>query len=154
MKLKTTTKQELEEAAKNSHSKTDLLSKYGLPPYGGNYRTLDRKLKAWNVDISHFNPYKNYKPPAGHNKRELSDILVENSTYSSTHALKLRLIKEGILEDKCSECGIEKWNGKDISLHLDHINGINDDNRISNLRLLCPNCHSQTPTYAGKNKQR
>ena len=67
--------------------------------------------------------------------------------------LKERLVKEGILEYKCAECGISKWNNKPLSLHLDHINGINNDHRIENLRFLCPNCHSQTDTYAGKNRK-
>jgi hypothetical protein len=76
--------------------------------------------------------------------------LVENSTYNRT-SLKARLIKNGTLKNVCSNCGISQWNGKEISLHLEHINGINNDNRIENLCLLCPNCHSQTDTYAGKN---
>ena len=68
--------------------------------------------------------------------------------------LKERLVKEKYLEYKCAECGITEWNGKPLSLHLDHINGINNDHRIENLRFLCPNCHSQTNTYAGKNKKK
>ena len=67
--------------------------------------------------------------------------------------MKRRLIKEGILKDKCYECGISEWRGKKLSLHLDHINGDNTDNRLKNLRVLCPNCHSITETYCGKNSQ-
>ena len=87
-------------------------------------------------------------------KIDIKNILVENSTYSSTNSLKRRLLREGLLINKCYEqdCGISNWKEKHLSLHLDHINGKNDDNRIENLRLLCPNCHSQTDTYAGKNK--
>ena len=66
--------------------------------------------------------------------------------------MKARLIKEGYIEYKCAICGIKDWLGQPLSLQLDHINGINDDHRLENLRLLCPNCHSQTDTYAGKNK--
>jgi Zn finger protein HypA/HybF involved in hydrogenase expression len=89
------------------------------------------------------------------NKIPLKDILVENSTYASTQRLKNRLFKEGILEAICSECGLgTEWNGKPISLQLDHVNGINNDHRLSNLRILCPNCHSQTDTYAGKNAKK
>lgn len=81
----------------------------------------------------------------------LEEILVENSTYLNTWRLKKKLVKVGLLEDKCIVCSQGNgWNGKPLSLHLDHINGINNDHRLENLRILCPNCHSQTETYAGK----
>ena len=82
----------------------------------------------------------------------MEEILVENSSYTNRTRLKERLIKEKLLEYKCSICqnnGI--WLNKELTLQLDHINGINNDNRIENLRFLCPNCHSQTDTYSGKN---
>lgn len=68
-------------------------------------------------------------------------------------AVRRRLLEEGILRDECYECGITRWFGTKLTLHLDHINGINDDNRIENLRMLCPNCHSQTETFSGKNNR-
>lgn len=68
-----------------------------------------------------------------------------------TH-LKMRLMAAGLLQPVCTECGINTWRGKPLSLELDHINGDKHDNRLENLRLLCPNCHSQTATYAGRNK--
>jgi hypothetical protein len=77
-------------------------------------------------------------------------ILVENSTYTGSAHLKKRLIAEGILENRCQCCGISEWLGQPLSLHLHHVSGNNHDNRLSNLRLLCPNCHSQTDTYCGK----
>ena len=84
----------------------------------------------------------------------MEDILVENSTYTNRTALKERLIKEKILEYKCAICGNEGiWNGNPLTLQLDHINGINNDHRIKNLRFLCPNCHSQTETFSGRNKR-
>ena len=80
-------------------------------------------------------------------------ILVENSTYANISRLKIRLINEGRLEYKCACCGnIGEWQGQKLTLQLDHINGKNNDHRIENLRFLCPNCHSITETYAGKNK--
>lgn len=66
--------------------------------------------------------------------------------------LKRRLLAEGIKENKCEECGITEWKDNLLSMHLDHINGVNNDHRLKNLRMLCPNCHSQTPTYCGRNK--
>jgi len=85
----------------------------------------------------------------------LSEILVENSGYTNIARLKIRLLREGLLEAKCygEGCGLTEWRGQPISLQLDHINGDNLDHRIENLRLLCPNCHSQTETFAGKNKR-
>lgn len=80
------------------------------------------------------------------------EVFVENSTYGRCH-IKKRILRKGLIPYRCSECSSgDTWNGKPLSLHLDHVNGINNDNRIENLRFLCPNCHSQTETYAGKNK--
>lgn len=68
--------------------------------------------------------------------------------------LRRRLLKEGILTDRCYECGITHWLGERLSLHLDHINGEKSDSRPENLRLLCPNCHSQTQTFGSRNARR
>lgn len=81
-----------------------------------------------------------------------------NGTYTgkyNRYKLKERLIKDGVFEHVCAECGLQpEWNGKKLTLALDHINGVNDHNRLENLRLLCPNCHSQTETFAGRNIKR
>lgn len=80
----------------------------------------------------------------------LSEILVENSNYNRQR-LKKRLIEEGIMEDVCAVCEqLPYWNNRELVLQLDHINGNGKDNRIENLRIICPNCHSQTSTFAGK----
>ena len=84
----------------------------------------------------------------------LSEILEGLHPQVQSNKLKKRIIKAGVLENKCSSCGIDKWNGTDIVLQLDHINGKSKDHRLENLRLLCPNCHSQTPTWCGKNKSK
>lgn len=79
------------------------------------------------------------------------DVFVENSTYAR-HNIKRRLIQKSLKPYVCEECGLEgNWNGKPLSLQLDHKNGVNDDHRLTNLRFLCPNCHAQQDTYAGKN---
>jgi 5-methylcytosine-specific restriction endonuclease McrA len=80
------------------------------------------------------------------------EILDGRHPYYQTLKLKKRLIKEGIKENKCDICGITEWNGKLISMQLDHINGDSHNHKLENLRMICPNCHSQTETYCGKNK--
>jgi hypothetical protein len=84
-------------------------------------------------------------------KLPLEEILIEDSNYDSSK-LKKRLIEAGLKEDRCEECGIgNEWNGKPLTLQVHHINGNHRDNRIGNLQILCPNCHSQTENYGSKN---
>lgn len=80
-----------------------------------------------------------------------ADIFTENSKYSN-EMVKQRIVKDNLLEYRCIKCGVDSWQGETIVLDLDHINGNNRDNRLENLRYLCPNCHSQTDTYKGRNK--
>lgn len=95
-----------------------------------------------------------YTPRSKYKFMDIQDGLTENSTYK-TKELKKRLVQESLLDYVCAECGLDpEWNGKKLVLALDHINGTNNDNRLSNLRFLCPNCHSQTDTFAGRNVAR
>ena len=86
-------------------------------------------------------------------KKSIKKRISNLEDYSSRASIRRVILKENLIEYKCSECNVKTWNGKILSLHLDHINGINSDNRLENLRFLCPNCHSQTETYTGKNKK-
>jgi Zn finger protein HypA/HybF involved in hydrogenase expression len=141
-------KEDLIDIILNSNSFKEVVEKVGYNSNGsGGYDMVKMKLKEMGIDIP------KYKKRGGGliNKKCLSEILVENSNYKNRTRLKKRLINEGILEYKCNCCGINEWLGKPISLQLEHKNGINNDNRIQNIELLCPNCHSQTSTYAGKN---
>ena len=84
-------------------------------------------------------------------RKSNEEVFVENSTYPR-HKIKDRIIKQGLLEYKCCECGnTGSWNGKKLVLQLDHINGKNDDHRLENLDFVCPNCHTQTDTFCAKN---
>lgn len=86
------------------------------------------------------------------NKIKTEDLFCENSKHPR-NIIRSRIIKEKLIPYKCAICGITKWQNKNLSLELDHINGINNDNRLKNLRFLCPNCHSQTVTYGSKNQK-
>ncbi len=134
-----------------SKTRVEILKFFGYSGKGGSYLTLKKRIKHLNIDTSHLGTSQDHIKELGR-KREipLEDILVENSTYSRTH-LKKKLIKLKLLEEVCVICGLEnKWKGKKLVLILDHINGINNDHRLENLRLVCPNCNSQLPTHCGK----
>ena len=83
----------------------------------------------------------------------LEELLVNGRKTGRRH-LKNRLLKASLLQDHCQECGLTHWRGKKLPLELHHVNGVPDDNRLENLTLLCPNCHSLTRNYCGKNKKR
>ena len=137
---------------KKSNSYSDVLRALGLNTKGGSSTDiLKKRIRELNCSISHFN--KGIKP-SNNAKYSLDEILVENSTYMNIRSLKDRIVREKRLEYKCAMCGNKGiWNGQKLSLQLDHINGVHNDHRIENLRFLCPNCHSTTETYAGKNKK-
>lgn len=149
--------EELQKVIKNSVVLSDTLKYFGIDTSSSSYRALRERLRLENVDCSHIplGLSANRGRPPRHKTAQppLDEVLIEHSSYSRK-ALKNRLIKEGLLLYQCYECKIgSEWNNKPLSLQLDHINGISNDNRIENLRLLCPNCHSQTSTYAGRNNK-
>jgi hypothetical protein len=139
----------LKKIVSESKSYTDVVRKLGLKPFYGNRQTAKKYIILYNIDISHFGGCEKFE---FHKRRELSEILVVNSTYRNTTNLKERLYKEGLKKRECELCGqTEIWNGEKMSLILDHINGINNDNRIENLRIVCPNCNATLDTHCGKN---
>lgn len=141
------------ECIKTSFSIAEVLRKLDLRTSSANYKTIRKYIKEQNLDTTHFDPYA-YRWEKGSKEIPLEQCLVENSRLSS-FAIKRKLFKHGLKKEVCEICGIlDKWNGKKLNLQLDHINGIPNDHRIENLRIVCPNCHSQTETFSGSGKRR
>lgn len=143
---------ELRAAVQASYSIAEVCRKLGLKVAGGNYATLKQRFEDWDIDISHFrgqgwNIGLKFQPKV---KKPIEEILVENSSYQP-YKLKRRLLKEGLKNAICEACLRETWNQQPIPLELHHLNGVRNDNRITNIQLLCPNCHAQTDNYRGKN---
>lgn len=142
--------EELTEISKTALSYSDILRSFGYVRSGANTSKLKKLLNEYGIMFTTRNGAKFH----GIRKSQvpIEDILANKVPYESKH-LKVRLIKSGILEAKCSNCGCgDSWFGKPLTLQLDYINGNHEDNSLENLRLLCPNCHSQTPTWGMRNK--
>ena len=143
-------KENIENIVSTSTCASEVLKKLNICVGGDNWKTLEKYIKLYEINTSHFKKVSGGKK----NKKSLDEILIQDSSYSRTE-LKKRLYKDGLLEKKCCMCGQgENWNGMKISLILDHINGVNNDNRLENLRIVCPNCNAGLDTFAGKNTKR
>lgn len=139
-----TEKEELEQLVKTSNSFSEILRKQNKSISGSAVNILKNKLDNYGISYLFLNEKEIGK------QIPLEEILVENRNYNS-NTLKRRLIESGLKEDKCELCGCSsEWNGKPLILQLDHINGNHSDNRLENLRIVCPNCHSQTETFSNK----
>lgn len=144
--------EEFTQLIKESNRVVEVLRFFGLENKGANYKTIQRRVALLKLDTSHFmnrtqsSTFSNQKT-----KQEfIESWLTEKSNHNRGH-LKQYLIKFNLLAYECQICNNHgEWNNKKLTLQLDHINGINNDNRVENLRFLCPNCHSQTTTFAGK----
>lgn len=152
MKLRKYTEEQLRVAIKESFSIRQALQKLGVEAYGGNYAVFRKAVEYFEIDTSHFTGSLWNKGKSLGHKRPVEDYL-ENKQTIQSFKLKNRLLSEAVFDHKCSLCHRTMWYDKPIPLELDHIDGNNKNNRLNNLRLLCPNCHALTPTYRGKNKK-
>lgn len=139
---------------KNSTTISEVLFKLGYSIKGNSwgYSQVKQRMTDLNLDFSIFKGKNSiYKNTAA--KTVTPEILFKNNCKHNRNILRRYIIKNELIPYKCSICGLTTWNNKTISLELDHINGINNDNRLENLRFLCPNCHSQTTTYGSRNSK-
>lgn len=145
-KLSKMSKEELQTLINNSCSISDILKKFNKIESSSFYRkVLNEFITSYNLDLSVMSENKI-------DRRNIGGPKFTQNSKSNRANLKSWLLRNGILKDECSECGMKDfYNNKPVSMELDHINGINNDNRIQNLRMLCPVCHSQQPTHRGRN---
>ncbi len=115
-----------------------------------NYQTFRKHAKKFNVWQTN-QPGKGIQKSTSENAIPLNEILNGQHRSYTRGSLKRRLLRSGLKKNECEHCGLKTWHGKMLTMHLDHINGDSWDHRFSNLRMLCPNCHSQTTTYCGRN---
>lgn len=150
------TQEEARGAIAASLSYAEALRRLGMCPSGGNWRTLKRyATEVWCIPVDHFDPAAARREALRRYRMRtavpLDQILVEGSTYSRS-SLKARLFAEGLKDRRCEMCGQgELWRGRRMSLILDHVNGTRDDNRLENLRIVCPNCAATLDTHCGRN---
>jgi hypothetical protein len=120
---------------------------------GGAHAVLRKYAALWGISTNHFDPYAAVRSRGAGTRQPLEEILVEHSTYSRNH-LKRRLYDEGVKQPVCELCGQgEIWRGRTMGLILDHINGVSDDHRLSNLRIVCPNCAATLDTHCARKRR-
>jgi hypothetical protein len=151
MKKRSWSEEALRLTIQTNNTMAGVLRSLHLSTSPGNYKSVGLVIKKLGLSTTHFKGQAHGTSPRT-TKIPLAELLVEGSQYGS-NPLRKRLIKEGLLPNVCDECGSQpEWKGKPLVLQLDHKNGDSTDNRLENLHILCPNCHSQTSNFTGKSK--
>jgi hypothetical protein len=144
---------EAREAIAASRSWAEALRRLGMCNTGGAHHVLRKYAAAWAISADHFDPYAALRNSGTSRRRSLEEILVKRSTFSRNH-LKERLYEAGLKEPACELCGQgAEWRGRIMGMILDHINGVADDNRLENLRIVCPNCAATLETHCGRGRR-
>jgi hypothetical protein len=146
------TELQLREAARTCKSVRSVAIRLGLTPYGSTYATLKKYFGVYEIDTSHFTG-KIHRTSTPSNKKIPHDKLFIANSTTQRSTVRKRIVSHNLLPYYCAVCGIAEWRNTQLSLVLDHINGINNDHRLENLRWLCPNCNSLQDTFAGRNKK-
>lgn len=147
-------KERVQEAIKISDSFNETLRNLHIPTFGNNAQTLKRKIKEYDIDISHFSQKKHYQSGITNLHYISAQEYIDTHNFITSSKLKDKLFKEHLKENKCERCGISEWQGYPIVCQLHHIDGNNQNNNLDNLQILCPNCHSLTENYCGKVNQK
>ncbi|MEU6666235.1 HNH endonuclease [Streptomyces sp. NPDC046727] len=153
------TREILEPVVAVSTSINEVVRRLGLESVGGHQANIARRIKAYGIDTSHFMPVvRTERMRYNQRRRTPAEILVEDTSAHAprvpSQRLKRAMIELG-MEERCALCGIEPvWLGERLPLEVDHVDGNWRNNRVENLRFLCPNCHSTTDTYRGRGKGR
>ncbi len=153
MNKKSWTEEQLKCAANKSSSIRQVIKALGLVEAGGNYAQIKKFLKLYKIDTSHFTgmAWNKGMHGVGVYRKTLKEILTRGNYYQS-YKLKRRLFVAGLKKPQCEMCGWAKKSADGrVPLELDHISGDRYDNRLENLQILCPNCHSLQPTHRGRN---
>ena len=145
------TDNEFIDLVKSSLNIAEVLFKLGYTTKGNSWGYSQVKQRMTDLNLSG-NDFKGKSALCQNKTIDKSKLFCKGSKHART-VLRKTIIRENLLPYKCAICGITEWNGKTLSLELDHINGENNDNRLENLRFLCPNCHSQTDTYGSRNQK-
>ena len=145
-------KEEIENIVKDCCSIADFCRKLGWQPRGDNYKIFHQYVRDYGIDISHFTGKRsNIGNKNNCGKEKPVESYLKNGTLVRGSTLIKKLISSGFKEYKCENCGIATWLGEPVHLELHHIDGDHFNNELDNLKLLCPNCHSMTDNFRGKN---